>query len=105
MKSIFLSDRTKQKIRYNRFSGANLGTFLLQYPKSQMRHNSVAHATAMCRIYNSEDLDKVDYEGNCGKRRFPERKKFGISGQNTGNANIYVKNEFSTEGSREPCPL
>ena len=64
-----------KKFRYNRFSGANLGTFLLQYPKSQMRHNSVAHATAMCRIYNSEDLGKVDYEGKYGKRRFPERKK------------------------------
>lgn len=94
-----------KKFRYNRFSGANLGTFLLQYPKSQMRHNSVAHATAMCRIYNSEDLDKVDYEGKRGKRWFPGREKFENTVQNPKRANIYVKNEFSTEGFREPCPL
>ena len=86
-----------KKFRYNGFSGANLGTFLLQYPKSQMRHNSFA--------YNSEDLDKVDYEGKYGKRQFPDRIKFWIYGQNPENANIYVKNEFSTEGFREPCPL
>lgn len=70
-----------------------------------MRHNSVAHTTAMCRIYNSEDLDKVDYEGKRGKRWFPGREKFENTVQNPKRANIYVKNEFSTEGFREPCPL
>lgn len=40
-----------------------------------MRHNSVAHATAMCRIYNSEDLDKVDYEGKRGKKAVSRKRK------------------------------
>ena len=70
-----------------------------------MRHNSVAHATAMCRIYNSEDLDKVDYEGKRGKRRFPGREKFGNTVRNPKRANIFAKIVIWKVGSREPGPL
>jgi len=51
------------------------GSFLLLCRKTKMRHNSVAQATARCRINSFEDFDKVDYEGKRGKQAVSGKEK------------------------------
>lgn len=53
----------------------NPGAFLLLCRKTKMRHNSVAQATARCRINSFEDFDKVDYEGKRGKQAVSGKEK------------------------------